>query len=180
MSDKIEDININQEIKPSKQARRGRQSNPTKEDFTAPKVEEVKKEVLSLEELDAMPLKTYNDYLKYNDAVRVRRKALRKKDVEYMYAPLHIVECVKAKITRKSNRGLPININLRNLRKAVWFQSPKNGFKDGDVIEMPKCLVDEINDIAEPKYKQIKYPDGSFDTVLDYMDEKYSVQVLMS
>ena len=180
MIEELEEVVIQEEEKPTKKARRGRQSNPTKEDFTAPKIDDVKKPILSLEELDALPLKTYDDYISYNEAIRARRKALRKKDAEFLYAPMDLIDCVKAKITRKSNRGLPININLKRLAKAVWFQSPKNGFKDGDTIEMPRSLVDEINDIAEPKYKQVKYPDGSFDTVLDYMDEKYSVQVLMS
>lgn len=140
-----------------------------------------KKTYASLEDLDAMPLKTYDDYLKYNEALRGRRRVLRKKDTPpfYLYAPMDVIECVKVKITRTSNRGLPININMRKLGKAIWFKSPKKGFKDGSDIMMPKCLVDTINNLAIPKYKQVKYPDGSHETVLDYMENQYSCQVLM-
>lgn len=139
-----------------------------------------RKSFCSLEELEAMPLQVYEDYIKYNEAVRQRRKVLRKKDVPYLYAPMDLVPKSKGKITRKKHRGLPININMRHLDKAVWFKCPKEGFKDGDIIEVPNCLINEINNLSEPVYKQVKYPDGTSNTVLDYMDEKYSFQILVA
>lgn len=140
-----------------------------------------KKTYASLEDLDAMPLKTHDDYLKYNEALRGRRRVLRKKDSPpfYLYAPMDVIDCVKVKITRTKNRGLPININMRKLDRAIWFKSPKKGFKDGQEIMIPKSLVDEINNLSIPIYKQVKYPDGSHETVLDYMENQYSCQVLM-
>lgn len=132
----------------------------------------------SLEELEQMPLKKYEDYLAYNDAVRQRRKFTRTKDVDYIYAPLDVIPCKKVRITRTSNRGKPINLNLRKLQHAVWFRSPKGGYKDGDEIDLPVCLIDEVNNLSEPKFKQVKYPDGSHETVLDYWDNKYSVQTI--
>ena len=165
--------------KPTEKSRKARHSNPSEEDFK-PRVKEDKDTSCpSLEELDEMPLKTYEDYLAYNKLVRKRRRALRKRDVEFLYCPIDLVPRRKVKLTRTSNRGLPININMRKLEHAVWFKSPKHGFKDGETVEIPECLIDKINDLSEPVYKQVKYPDGSHSTVLDYMDNKYSCQILM-
>lgn len=161
-----------------KQSRKGRQSNPQPQDFE-PRKEAPPKQYASLEDLDEMPLKTHEDYIRYNEAVRQRRRVLRKKDVEYMYAPLDLVKTCKVRLTRKKNRGMPININKRLLDKAVWFQSPKGGFKDGEEVELPECLLNWLNGLAVPVYKQEKYPDGSYSTVLDRMDEVYSAQVML-
>jgi len=161
------------------QTRQGRQSNPTNEDLKPVPKKEQKTFCPSLEELEEMPLDTHEDYKRYNDAVRQRRRSLRVKDVEFLYAPLDKVKCTKATITRTNNRGKPIKINLRKLKHAVWFQSPKDGFKDGEEIVIPECLINEINKIAEPKYRQEKYPDGSHATVLDYWENKYNVQPIM-
>ena len=133
----------------------------------------------TLEELAAMPLNTHEDYLAYNEAVRNRRRVTRKKDVEYLYAPLDKVKCHKVRVTRTHNRGQPIHLNLRKLDKAVWYRTPKPGLADGAEVELPECIINDVNKLAEPKYKQITYPDGSFETVLDYWDNKYSCQVVM-
>lgn len=159
--------------------RKGRQSNPTEEDFKPRDQKASKKWCPTLEELDDMPLLTHEDYKKYNEAVRARRKALREKDVEFLYAPIDVIKCSKVRITRTSNRGKPINLNLRKLKHAVWFQSPKEGYKDGEEVIIPDCLIDEINKLSEPKYKQVKYPDGSSETKFDYWDNKYSVQMVI-
>lgn len=132
----------------------------------------------SLEDLENMPLQKYEDYLAYNDAVRLRRKYTRKKDVPFLYAPEDLVPMRKVRITRTSNRGKPIHINIRKTKYAVWFKSPPKGYADGEEIMMPECMIEEINKLAEAKYKQVKYPDGSHETVLDYWDNKYSVQTI--
>lgn len=132
----------------------------------------------SLTDLEEMPLRTHQDYINYNDAVRTRRRHLRKKDVDYMYAPMDIVKKVKVRLTRTSNQNLPININIRDLDTAIWFKSPDGGFKHGDIVELPAMIIDRINSLAEPKYKQEKYPDGTHATVLDYWDNKYSCQYI--
>lgn len=165
---------------PLKEEKKERMKAPSNVDagVLKKKVEEKPKSCPTLEDLESMPLKTYEDYKNYNKAVRQRRKFTRQKDVEYLYAPLDLVPCKKVRITRTSNRGKPININLRKLEYAIWFRSPKGGYKDGDEILLPTCLIDEINNLSEPKYKQVKYPDGSHETVLDYWDNKYSVQTL--
>ncbi len=175
-------VEFSDKKRPTETQRRGRGSNPDKSD-AGRLIEALEKATdktyASLEDLDAMSLASYDDYLKYNEAVRARRKVLRKKDAQFLYAPIDIIDCVKVKITRTRNRGLPININMRKLKHAIWFKSPKEGFKDGQDIMMPRVLVDEVNGLSIPKYKQVKYPDGSFETVLDYMENQYSVQVLM-
>lgn len=166
--------------KPTQKSRKARQSNPTDEDFqnVRAKAKEEKK-FMSLEELDAMPLEKYEDYLAYNEEVRKRRKALRKKEAEFLYCPLELVPCQKVRITRTTNKNLPIHLNFRKKDCAVWFQSPKDGFKHGEEVMLPECLIDDINHLEIPVYKQVVYPDGSHNTVLDYMDNKYACQTVM-
>ena len=169
------------EEKPKKKP--GRKKKPSVHAAPEPRDQKVSealtsKSYASLEDLDDMPLDTHEDYKAYNEAVRRRRRVLRKKDVDFLYAPIEVLNCIKCRITRTRNRGQPIKINRKYLKEAIWFQSPRGGFKDGEEVMVPDCMVDIINGFAEPKYKQVLYPDGSHETVLDYMDNKYSCQIM--
>lgn len=131
------------------------------------------------EKIQDLPLDTYEDYVRYNECVRRRRKRTRKVDLPYKYAPHEVVHMTKVRLTRTKHRGNPININLRCTKNWVKMESPLEGYKDGEEVMIPTCFVDRINEMAEPKYKQIKYPDGSSSTVLDYWDNKYNAQVML-
>jgi len=136
-------------------------------------------ESLTIDDIQDMPLETAEDYFAYNDAVRAYRKRTRMKDGKYKlpfkYIPHELVQCVNVKMTRTKNRGRPISINLRCSKEWIHV---KGYYKDGEETRIPFCMVNRINDLAEPKYKQVTYQDGSYSTELDYMDNKYNCQVI--
>lgn len=136
------------------------------------------------ERLEDIELNTYEDYLRYNDLVRKLRKKngmmskdrRHKHELSFKYAPLELVPKQRVKLTRRKDRGLPINIDVRNLKEAVFYKAEH---ADGDVVELPDCVIKEISALSIPKYRQVKHQDGSGSTVLDYMESRFAVEVVV-
>ena len=127
-------------------------------------------------ELEEMPLDTYEDYLKHNEKVREYRLKTRKPVGKIKYCPLEKLKLRKCKITRTSNRGVDIDINLKLSKEAIWF---KGKFKDGEEVLLPDAIINKINSLSVPIYKQVKTKDGGNISVLDYYENKYNCSVMV-
>lgn len=104
--------------------------------------------------------------------MRLRKsKKEEKSALHWRYCPIELAPCQKVCITRTSNRGKPINLNLRRPGLAIWLQEE---YDDGEEVMMPTPMIPEILKLAEPKYKQLKRADGTGETVFDYWDNKYN------
>lgn len=134
------------------------------------------------EYFNELSLETYEDYLKHNELIRRLRMRLRKSrsdeksQLAYRYCPLEKIPSTKIYLTRTVNRGQPIRLNLRRPGMACWLQRE---YKDGEEAILPNCMIPEILKLAEAKYKQVKYPDGTGETVFDYWDNKYNCNPVM-
>jgi hypothetical protein len=161
-----------------------KQEDLFEEEVVIPKVK--KKELPEFptdEELSYWKTDTYEEILAYNEAVRKNRMRTRKATIPFKFVmcekdkmPEDIIPMRKVRMTRSSQRGTPISINLKDAKNYVHLQGV---WDDGAEDYIPECMINRINELAEPKYKQVKYPDGSHATVLDYMDNKYAVQIMM-
>jgi len=149
-------------------------------------IEKKSPEFYSDEALTELDTSTYEALCLYNKHVRKNRLRTRKATIPFKYVycekgsmPEEDQEMVpfrKVRMTRTKNRGTPISLNIKDSKNWVHM---KGIWDDGTELRIPEVMIDRINELAEPKYKQVKYPDGSSATVLDYMDNKYSVQIIM-
>ena len=149
-------------------------------------IEKKAPEFYSDEALAELDTSTYEALCLYNENVRKNRMRTRKTTIPFKYVycekgsmPEEDEEMVpfqKVRLTRTHNRGTPISLNIKDSKEWVHL---KGVWEDGAEVRIPEIMVDRINELAEPKYKQVKYPDGSSATVLDYMDNKYNAQIIM-
>lgn len=150
-------------------SRRGRpkRSDAEVQNCEAPKKEE---KVIPLPlDLEDMPLTSIEDYKAYNKMARKLRKPVK-------FVPHNFFPKQKVRFIRSDNqRNNPLKLRFRSGEYMLDFQQT---LKPGEVYDLPIPVIDYLNNLKEARYKQIKYPDGRAETVLDYHKHRFSCQAI--
>jgi len=151
------------------QSRRGR---PKRSDAEAQNCESPKKEekVIPIPlDLEDMPLNSIEDYKAYNKMARKQRKPVK-------FVPHDLFPKQRVRFIRSDNQpSNPLKLRFRSGEYMIDFQKT---LKPGEVYELPIPVIDYLNNLKEARYKQIKYPDGRAETVLDYHKHRFSCQAI--
>ncbi|MEN8236135.1 MAG: hypothetical protein ABFQ95_01080 [Pseudomonadota bacterium] len=130
------------------------------------------KQIVSVEvkeaiDLRTLPLETIDDYKKYANEARNQKRPIR-------FIPSEMYPSQKIKFRRVDNqKGSDAKIRFRSGKYLIDF---KREIKDSEVLELPIPVIDYINSRQVDKYKQVKYPDGSSETVYSHSEPRFSCQ----
>jgi hypothetical protein len=153
--------------KSSTQAKRGR---PKLERMDQPK--QLDKAIVNVQvedvlDLSTLPLNTVEDYRKYNEEARKQKKPIK-------FCPNEFYPMEKIKFRRVDNqKGSSTKIRFRSGKYLIDFHAE---IEDGAVVSLPRPVVEYLNTRQVDKYKQIKRPDGSSETVYSHSDPRFSCQ----
>lgn len=121
--------------------------------------------------LEELPLNTIDDYYTYNALARKLRKPVK-------FIPHTLFYKQKIKFIRTDNqRSTPLKLRFRSGKYMIDFQKT---LKPGEEYDLPIPVIEYLNGLKEAKYKQIKYPDGRAETVLDHYKHRFSCQAIYS
>lgn len=150
-----------------------------------PKVENIfgkRFEELTPEDFAHVDLRTRKDYYQYNEAVKYIRKKFKKEflkgdlDLPFVYIPHDLLETHKIKFQRREKpSNKPTSFNFKLMDCWVKFYETLD---PGNEYVLPKEVINEINRLGRPTYKQVKYPDGTYETVLDKYEPRFSCQAV--
>lgn len=134
-----------------------------------PKTEQqiVKVEVQETTDLTTIPLETIDDYKAY--AVEARKQ---KRPIKFI--PPELYPQQKIKFRRVDNQK-GNNAKIR-FRSGKYLLDIKKEIKDGEVLDLPIPVIEYINSRQVDKYKQVKYPDGTYETVYSHSEPRFTCQ----
>lgn len=120
--------------------------------------------------LEDMPLETIDDYRAYNAEARRQKKQIK-------FIPLEMFPKTKVRFVRMDGQsGNPLHVRWRDAKTLIDFDRT---LKDGEELELPNVVIDYLNNKKVPKYKQVKYPDGSAETVLSHHEHRFTCQMMV-
>lgn len=120
-----------------------------------------------LEELEKLPLNTFEDYAAYN-------KKARSLGIPVKVPPLELHKYVKCKITRLDNQGGNV-LRIRKRDALIDFDAT---IQPGVTVELPERIIDFIESLVYPQYKQVTYPDGTSETVFSHNNPRFAVSMV--
>lgn len=121
-------------------------------------------------DLTKLPLKTVEDYQTYNHEARRQKKPVK-------FPPLTMFQYVKTKIIRNDGqKNNPLHVRIRDAELMLDYDKelPIN-----QEIEIPYPVLSWINCRAKKCYKEVKYPDGTSETVYSHDEPRFSCQMVM-
>jgi hypothetical protein len=119
-------------------------------------------------ELSKLPLKTLEDYKKYNE----KCKAL---GVPVKPAPPEIHENVKVKFLRRDGMTHAVKLKFRN--GEIDFEKK---VEHGHIYEIPKIVVKQYQKLGIPKYKRlVNHNTGESETVFSHKDPRFAFQIVL-
>jgi len=120
--------------------------------------------------LEDMPLEKPDDYRAYNEEARRQKKQVK-------FIPDDMFPKTKVRFVRMDGQaGNPLHVRWRDAKTLIDFDRT---LKDGEEVELPNVVIDYLNNKKIPKYKQVKYPDGSAETVLSHYDHRFTCQMVL-
>lgn len=118
-------------------------------------------------DLSTLPLETVDDYRNYNTEARKQKKPIK-------FCPPELYPMQKVKFRRVDNqKGSTTKIRFRSGKYLLDF---KEEIPDGAELYLPTPVIDYINTRQVDKFKQIKHPDGSFETVFSHSEPRFTCQ----
>jgi hypothetical protein len=146
-------------------AQRGR---PRKVDFIQEAIDKLPKD-----ELAEMPLNTLDEYLAYNAKAREFNKKLGVCRYKVKQCPeeLHPKERVMIRELNQKNNPIPVYLDNEKIcyRKKL---------KAGEKYDIPKCVVEHIQNKGTEIWERIDNPDGSWETKCTGLTPRFSVRTV--
>lgn len=119
-------------------------------------------------ELGKLPLKTLEDYDKYNDKAR-------ELGIPIKPAPAELHEHMRVKFLRRDGMVHEIPLKFRNA-KIDFYKKVRHGH----IYDLPKIVIREYQKKGIQKYGQkINHATGESETVETYKDPKFAFQVVL-
>lgn len=128
-------------------------------------------------DLASLPLETREDYFKYNEEARKQRKPIK-------FLPHDFFPKQRVRFVRMDNQtGNPLKLRFRSAEKLIDFNSERDleekMLMDSQEYDLPLPVIEHLNSRKVPRYKQVKYPDGTHETVLSHHEHRFSCQMVM-
>ena len=121
------------------------------------------------EDLDDLPLESVDDYRVYNRWARVFKKPVK-------FPPIEMHKHRKVRFTRSDNqRGNPLSVRRRDGESLIDFHMI---LEDGKEYDLPVPIINFINKLGVPRYKEVKYPDGTSETVFSHNEMRFACQAV--
>jgi len=121
-------------------------------------------------DLSKLKLENFEDYKNYNIEARKQKKPVK-------FMPLSMFPLVKTKIIRNDGqKNNPLHVRIRDAEMLLDYDEELPIHKE---IEIPYVVVNWLNNRAKKRYKQVKYPDGSSETIFSHNEPRFSCQMVM-
>lgn len=118
-------------------------------------------------ELGKLPLKTLDDYEKYNERCRAM-------GIPVKPAPAEMHDHVKVKFLRRDNMTHPVKLKFRNA-----FIDFEKKVHHGFVYEIPKMVVRFYQNLGIPKYRRTDNREtGESETVFSHKEPRFAFQIV--
>lgn len=153
---------------PKRRGRRPRKVEEARAEITEKKEAKTAKEIDAISIQD-MPLETREDYHAYNAAARKLRLPTK-------MIPHHLFPNRKIKFTRIDKKNVSTPIKLISGEHYIDFQK---SLQHGQIYELPEPVIEFLHSRTEPRFKEMKYPDGSAEMVHDYDEPRFSCQMVV-
>ena len=121
----------------------------------------------TFEEIEKMPLETFEDYDAYNSKARKLGIPCKSPHVE-----LH--KHLRCKVTRLDGQANNA-IRIRKRNNRIDFDET---IMPGQEVELPEMIVDFLGTLSYPQYKQLQHSDGTAETVFSHNMPRFAVSVL--
>lgn len=125
------------------------------------------------ESFEKKPLKTLQDYIRYNREARKRNHQLRICRYPIKQCPVELHPTDRVVITRNDQSSNPIPAYLSN--EYIHFDKK---LTPGNTYDLPRIVVDYLSKKATPEYAWFTKADGSKETRISHTNPRFSIRTL--